>query len=123
MGPFGASGSRSRIGPRRSPAAADRPSLRETGPLTAPTEASLADLPVGPFATVDRTAVPLSADEGRPLDEAGAWLDLDPGTGRRPRSFVATAYLPRATGLGVALSRPLRRGLGDARAARPGTAG
>jgi hypothetical protein len=85
------------------PATANRPSLRETGPLTAPTESSLADLPVGVFATVDRTAFPLSADEGRPLDETGAWLDLDPGTGRRPRSFVATAYLPRATGLGVAL--------------------
>jgi hypothetical protein len=49
-------------------------------------------------------AIPLPVTETEPLDEAGAWLDLDPATGRRPRSFVASAYLPRVTRLGVMLS-------------------
>jgi hypothetical protein len=47
--------------------------------------------------------VPLGSEAGPPLDEAGAWLDLDPGTGRAPRDFVAAAVLPRANGLGVLL--------------------
>jgi hypothetical protein len=80
-----------------------RPSLRDLGRLAPPTRALLTELPVGVFATVDGVAVPLEGSEGDPLDEAAAWLDVDPGTGREPRSFVASAFLPRATGLGVAL--------------------
>jgi hypothetical protein len=86
------------------PGGSERPSLRDQGPLAAPpTEALLTDLPVGLFATVDGVALPLEGSEGEPLDEAAAWLDVDPGTGREPRSFVARAYLPRATGLAAAL--------------------
>ena len=80
-----------------------RPSLRDIGPSVDPGSSLLSDLPVGLFATNNGRAVPLAAVAGRPLDEVGAWLDVDPGTGRRPRSFVASTYLPRATGLGVAL--------------------
>ncbi len=85
------------------PEPVERRSLRDVGPLVGPTKAPLSDLPVGLFATVGGVAVPLSADEGGPLDETAAWLDIDPRTGRPPRSFVARTYLPRATGLGVAL--------------------
>jgi hypothetical protein len=77
--------------------------LRDIGRLADPAEAALPDLTMGLFATVDRVGVPLPAVEGPPLDEVGAWLNLDPGTARAPRSFVAAAYLPRATGLGVML--------------------
>ena len=80
-----------------------RPSLREAAPLGDPAEAAAPDLPIGLYATVDGAAVPLPSDEGPGLDEASAWLNLDPGTGRGPRSFVATAFLTRATGLGVML--------------------
>ncbi|MEX1170480.1 MAG: hypothetical protein WEE50_10095 [Chloroflexota bacterium] len=85
------------------PSAPTRPSLRDLGPMVAPTRALLTELPAGLFATVNGVAVPLGGIEGEPLDETTAWLDVDPGTGREPRSFVASAYLPRATGLGVAL--------------------
>ena len=71
--------------------------------LVAPELVPVSQLGIGPFATVDGIAVPLAADEGPGLTEAGAWLNVDPGTGRAPRSFVASAYLPRATGLGVVL--------------------
>ncbi len=73
------------------------------GELVGPETAALPDLPIGLFATVDGVAVPLPADEGPALDEAAAWLDVDPGTGRASRSFVAAAFLARATGLGVML--------------------
>jgi len=79
-----------------------RPSLRDQGPSVVP-RALLTELPVGLFATVNGVAIPLGGHEGEPLDETAAWLDVDPGTGRAPRSFVERAYLPRATGLGVAL--------------------
>jgi hypothetical protein len=85
------------------PLPAERPSLRDNGPLVEPGSSLLSDLPVGIFATTNGRAVPLAAVAGGPLDETGAWLNVDPGTGRRPRSFVAPAFLPRATGLGVAL--------------------
>jgi hypothetical protein len=52
---------------------------------------------------VNGVAIPLGGNEGEPLDETAAWLDVDPGTGRAPRSFVERAHLPGATGLGVAL--------------------
>ena len=81
----------------------DRPSLRDQGALPDPADAVLPDTPLGLFATVDGAGLPLGGVEGPSLDVAGAWLDVDPGTGRSPRSFVATQDLPRATGLGVLL--------------------
>ena len=39
-----------------------------------------------------------------PLDEAAAWLDTEPGSGRMPADRVAVATMPRATGLGVRLA-------------------
>lgn len=80
----------------------ERPTLRDQGLSVAP-RALLTELPVGLFATVNGVAIPLGGNEGRPLDETAAWLDVDPGTGRAPRSFVERAHLPGATGLGVAL--------------------
>ncbi len=65
-----------------------------------------AGLPVGLFAWVSGTAVPLAAGAGPQLDELGAWLDLDRGsadTGAPARSFVARAHQPRAEWLGVVL--------------------
>lgn len=70
-------------------------------------EASAADpsgIQIGMFATVDGYGVPLAAAAGDALDATGAWLDVDPGTRQAPRSHVARAYLPRATGLGVMLA-------------------
>ena len=72
-------------------------------PLVAPEDSELPDIAIGAFATVDGASVAFDAVEGPPLDAAGAWLNVDPGTGRAPRSFVASAFLPRATGLGVML--------------------
>ena len=81
----------------------DRPSLHDQGLPVDLAEFDLADLPVGLFATVNGVAVGIDGSAGGPLDEVGAWLDVDPGTGREPRSFVATEHLPGATGLGVKL--------------------
>jgi hypothetical protein len=59
---------------------------------------------VGLFATVEGVGVPIGVLAGRPLDEDDAWLDVV----QRPTGGVApavgTAYLPRATGLGVMLT-------------------
>ena len=71
--------------------------------LIDPAGGALPDLPVGLFATASGVSIPLRADDGPPLTEAGAWLDVDPGTGRAPRSRVASAFVPGATGLGVRL--------------------
>lgn len=84
-------------------AGSERPSLADLRPVTDASETTLPDVPYGLFAIADGTAVPLPADEGGPLDEAAAWLNVDPGTGRAPRSFVGVAYVPRATTLGVML--------------------
>ena len=40
---------------------------------------------------------------GPPLTEAAAWLNVDPGTGRPPRSYVAAVFASATTGLGVRL--------------------
>ena len=85
------------------PEGSSRPDLRDLGPPVDATEPVLPDVPIGPFATQGGTAVSLSGEEGEALDEVAAWLDLDPGTDRRPRSFVAATYLPGATRLGVML--------------------
>ena len=54
----------------------------------------------GLFATVDGHGVALPAFESGPLDEEAAWRDVVALGGRA----VATAFLPRATGLGVMLT-------------------
>lgn len=71
--------------------------------LVPPTEVDPSEVPVGPFATIDRRGWPLESVAGPPLDDAAAWLDTEPGTGKVPSDRVAVAYLPRATGLGVRL--------------------
>jgi hypothetical protein len=59
---------------------------------------------IGLFATVDGFAVSLPAAQGRPLDELDAWeaATAKPGTDTAP--VVVSAFLPRATGLGVMLT-------------------
>jgi hypothetical protein len=79
------------------------PDLVDVAPPADPTTVTLAGLPPGPFVTAEDVALPLGSEAGPPLDEAGAWLDLDPGTARAPRDFVAAVALPRANGLGVLL--------------------
>jgi hypothetical protein len=86
--------------PPRSP----RPNLGDLRPLSDATETTLPDVPFGLFAIANGMAVSLPADEGESLDEAAAWLNVDPGSPRAPRSFVAAAYVPRATTLGVMLA-------------------
>jgi hypothetical protein len=71
--------------------------------LVLPGLVPVSELGIGLFAMAGDVAVPLPAHEGPALTEAAAWLNVDPGTGRAPRSFVASAYLPRATGIGVML--------------------
>ncbi|HEU5224788.1 MAG TPA: hypothetical protein VFV29_03205, partial [Actinomycetota bacterium] len=58
----------------------------------------------GLFATVDGFAVPLPVAQSRPLDEVDAWnaSRSAPLAGIAPQ--VVTAFLPRATGLGVMLT-------------------
>lgn len=87
--------------PTRDVATAPAPTAAE--PLVEPADSELPDIAIGAFATVDGASVAFDAIEGPPLDGPGAWLNVDPGTGRAPRSFVASAYLPGATGLGVML--------------------
>jgi hypothetical protein len=73
------------------------------GPLIDPAGGALPDLPVGLFVTVAGVSIPLPAQDGPALDETAEWLNVDPGTGRPPRSFVASVFLPATTGLGVTL--------------------
>jgi hypothetical protein len=73
------------------------------GDLIDPAGGALPDLPIGLFATAEGVSIPLPAEAGPPLTEAAAWLNVDPGTGRAPRSYVAAAFVPHATGLGVTL--------------------
>jgi hypothetical protein len=58
----------------------------------------------GLFATVDGFAVSLPGAQGRPFDELDAWdaTAAAPDIGTAPA--VVTAFLPRATGLGVMLT-------------------
>lgn len=85
------------------PSPPERPSLRDIAALPDPADAVLPDMPIGLFAAVDGVGLQLAGDEGPAREATQAWLDVDPGTGRVPRRFVAAAYLPRATGLGVML--------------------
>jgi hypothetical protein len=86
------------------PAEAGEPP-RSPSELAAPALFSVADLPVGLFAISEGAVLRLAADPRAGLDEASAWLNVDPGTGRAPRSDVATKYLPNAIALGVVLPR------------------
>jgi hypothetical protein len=81
------------------------PDLAEVAPPVDPPTAAFAEWPHGLFVTAEDIVLPLGSEAGPPLDEAGAWLDLDPGTARAPRDFVATVALPSANGLGVLLPR------------------
>ena len=75
----------------------------ELADLIDPAGGALPSLPIGLFVTASGVSIPLRAEEGPALTEAGAWLNVDPGTGRAPRSHVATAFVPGATGVGVML--------------------
>ncbi len=75
----------------------------QPGGLVDPAQAALPDLRIGLFASTEGVSLPLAADAGPPLTEVGAWLNVDPGTGRAPRSFVSAVRLSAATGLGVML--------------------
>ena len=76
---------------------------QERANLIDPAGGALPSLPIGLFATAGGVSIPLRADDGPPLTEVGAWLDVDPGTRQAPRSHVAAAFVPAATGLGVVL--------------------
>jgi hypothetical protein len=71
--------------------------------LVDPAGGALPDLPTGLFITASGDSIPLRAEEGAPLSEAAAWLDVDPGTGRAPRTHVAAVFAPATTGIGVML--------------------
>jgi hypothetical protein len=94
----------------------------------------------GLFATVDGFAVSLPATPDPPLDEVDAWEATEPTPGARAAPAVATAFMPRATGLGVVLTShgsveladlsrlaptplvpvpPVRRGISDSRGGTP----
>lgn len=81
-------------GAEPAPAAAD---------LVDPAGSALPGMSEGPFVTASGDSIPLRTEAGPPLTEAGAWLNVDPGTGRAPRSHVATVFVRSATGLGVIL--------------------
>lgn len=68
-----------------------------------PAISDVSGLPIGPFVTARGASIPLAGMPGPALSEAEAWLDVDPGTRRAPRSWVATTFQPAATGLGVML--------------------
>lgn len=71
--------------------------------LVDPAGSALPGYPVGPFVTASGDSIPLRVEGGPPLTETEAWLNVDPGTGRAPRSRVATVFVRSATGLGVIL--------------------
>lgn len=71
----------------------DRPTIETRG-------SDPSGIRIGLFATVDGVGVPLPARQTSPLDDDAAWLDLSDGA----NDVVATAYLPRASGLGVMLT-------------------
>jgi hypothetical protein len=58
----------------------------------------------GPFATVDGIGVPLGTQPSELMSDEEAWRTVIAGAGGLGRTAVATAYLPRATGLGVMLT-------------------
>ncbi|HEX6867386.1 MAG TPA: hypothetical protein VF119_01210 [Candidatus Limnocylindrales bacterium] len=68
--------------------------------LVAATDSDPSGIQSGLFATVDGGAVSIPARESEALGEMQAWNDIVVAGG----SSVASAYLPRATGLGVMLT-------------------
>jgi len=65
---------------------------------------SLADVPPGLFIQTDTAVVPLSSTSGAPLDDLGAWLDVDLSAGREGElSWVARTYQPTIVQVGVVL--------------------
>jgi hypothetical protein len=72
--------------------------------LVGPEESDPSGVQIGPFATVDGIGVPLAARPNPPMSEEEAWRQSIGGMGGFGGSIVATAYLPRATGLGVMLT-------------------
>ena len=58
----------------------------------------------GPFATVDGRGVPVGARPAELMSSEEAWRSVIAGSGGLGPPSVATAYLPRATGLGVMLT-------------------
>ena len=85
------------------PATPERPSLRDLGPLVAPTGRAADRAARRSLCHGRSRRDPAATKRRRCTRRSGAWLDVDPGTGREPRGFVARASLPRATGLGVQL--------------------
>jgi hypothetical protein len=67
-------------------------------------ESDLSAIRVGLFATVDGFAVSLPAAQGRPLDELDAWEAARAKPGADTAPPIVSAFLPRATGLGVMLT-------------------
>jgi hypothetical protein len=72
--------------------------------LVGPELSSHAGVRAGPFATMDGFAVPLATEGSALLSDEEAWRTVIDETGGLGRTTVATAYLPRATGLGVMLT-------------------
>ena len=72
----------------------------QEAPTIAARDSDPSGVRIGLFATVDGVGVSLPARETRPLDDDAAWRDLSEGA----NDVVATAYLPRASGLGVMLT-------------------
>jgi hypothetical protein len=73
--------------------------------LVGPDESDPSAVRVGPFATVDGVAVPLATRTGALMSEEEEWRRVhaqEPAGMGAP--IVATAHLPRATGLGVMLT-------------------
>ncbi|MDO8483349.1 MAG: hypothetical protein Q7S35_00200 [Candidatus Limnocylindrales bacterium] len=96
----------------------DRWPVTETR-LVAPMASDPSVVRFGAFATVDGVGVPFAAATGASLEEAEAWLEVLRGTETPPRPVVATAYLPRATGIGVMLTSHANVGLASLRRLAP----
>ena len=74
------------------------------GNLVGPESTDPSGVRAGPFATVDGVGVPLGAQPSELMSDEEAWRTVLAGSGGLGRTAVATAFLPRATGLGVMLT-------------------
>ena len=72
--------------------------------LVGPAESDPSGVQIGPFATVDGIGVPLLTRPHDLMSEEEAWRQNIGGPQGASGADVATAYLPRATGLGVMLT-------------------
>ena len=72
--------------------------------LVGPEESDPSGVQIGPFATVDGIGVPLATRPHALMSEEEAWRENIGGPAGLAGPDVATAYLPRATGLGVMLT-------------------